>query len=123
MQLSSFQDAEFVFLADSSSYFFFGFKGFLDEGKRNIRVFLAQQSIIQVFFDLFGNIMGYIHFFFLEDLLNEDKTINFYLPFDGFKTRPSFFDVNQYLLYKKRAVDFVESRNKRIENYVITEGK
>jgi len=70
------------------------------------------------FFYLFDHFIGYIHFFFLEDLIDENNKIKFYLPFDGFKTRPSFSDVNQYLLYKKRVVDFIKSRNKRIENYI-----
>jgi len=70
------------------------------------------------FFDLFDNFMGYIHFFFLDDLVNENNEINFYLPLDGFITRPSFSDVSQYLIYKNKVVEFVHSRNKRIENYV-----
>jgi len=75
------------------------------------------------FFDLFDNYMGYIHFFLLDDMIDENNNIKFYLPFDGFKTRPSFSDVNQYILYKKRVVDFIKSRNKRIENYIKSEGK
>jgi hypothetical protein len=74
------------------------------------------------FFDLFDDFLGYIHFFFLDDLINENSKINFYLPFDGFKSRPSFSDVNQYLLYKERVVGFIKSRNKRIENYFKSEG-
>lgn len=70
------------------------------------------------FFDLFDDFMGYIHFFLLEDLINENNSIKFYLPVDGFKTRPSFSDVNQYLLYKEKVVAFIHARNKRIEDYV-----
>ena len=70
------------------------------------------------FFDLFDDFLGYIHFFLLDDLITENKMIDFYLPFDGFRTRPTFTDVNQYLLYKNRVVGFINSRNKRIENYV-----
>ena len=72
------------------------------------------------FFDLFDDFMGYIHFFLLDDLIIDNKTIDFYLPFDGFRTRPLFLDVNQYLLYKNRVIGFVNSRNKRIENYLNT---
>ncbi len=74
------------------------------------------------FFYLFDDFMGYIHFFFLDDLANENNKIKFYLPFDDFKTRPSFSDVSQYLLYKKRVVGFITLRNKRIENYIKSEG-
>lgn len=75
----------------------------------------------EIFFDLFDDFMGYIHFFFLDNLIDENKKIKFYLPFDSFTTRPSFSDVNQYLLYKNRVVGFIESRNKRIENYIKSE--
>jgi hypothetical protein len=70
------------------------------------------------FFDLFGDFMGYIHFFLLDDLIDENNNIKFYLPFDDFKTHPTFFDVSQYLLYKERVINFIKSRNNRIENYI-----
>jgi len=70
------------------------------------------------FFDLFDNFIGYIHFFLLDDLIDENNKIKFYLPFDGFKTRPTFSDISQYLLYKKEVINFIKSRNKRIENYI-----
>jgi hypothetical protein len=75
------------------------------------------------FFALFDNFNGYIHFFLLDDLIDENNGIKFYLPFDGFKTLPSFSGVDQYLLYKKRVIDFITSRNLRIESYVKSEGK
>lgn len=70
------------------------------------------------FFDLFDNFIGYIHFFLLDDLIDENNEITFYLPYDGFKTRPSFSDVDQYLFYKKGVIDFIKLRNKRIANYI-----
>jgi hypothetical protein len=70
------------------------------------------------FFNLFDDFMGYIHFFLLNDLIDENNKIKFYLPFDGFKTRPTFSDISQYLLYKKGVINFIKSRNKRIENYI-----
>jgi hypothetical protein len=75
------------------------------------------------FFDLFDDFMGYIHFFFLDDLIDENNKVKFYLPFDGFKTRPSFSDVDQYLLYKKRVVGFIKSRSNRIGDYLKSEEK
>lgn len=80
-------------------------------------------SRYEFFFDLFDDFLGYIHFFFLEDLIYENNRIRFYLPFDDFKTRPSFSDINQYLLYKKRVVDYIESRNKRIESFMKSKEK
>ena len=70
------------------------------------------------FFDLFEDFMGYIHFFFLDDLINENNMIKFYLPFDDFKTRPTFSDISQYRKYKQGVINFIKSRNKRIENYI-----
>ncbi|MEM5792431.1 MAG: hypothetical protein QXM68_02865 [Candidatus Aenigmatarchaeota archaeon] len=70
------------------------------------------------FFDLFENFIGYVKFFLLEDLIDDKNKIKFFLPFDNFKTRPKFSNINEYLLYKKRVMEFIRSRNKRIENYV-----
>jgi len=70
------------------------------------------------FFDLFDNFIGYIQFFLLDDMLDEKKNIKFYLPFDNFKTSPTFSDINEYQLYKNRVITFINSRNKRIDNYI-----
>ena len=69
------------------------------------------------FFDLFENFKGYIDFFLLNDLVDESENIRFYLPFDNFKTKPTFTDVDEYLIYKKKVTDFINARNKRIENF------
>jgi hypothetical protein len=73
------------------------------------------------FFDLFENFKGYIDFFLLNDLVDENQNIKFYLPFDNFKSRPTFSRVEDYLTYKNGVVNFVQSRNKRIENYIRNE--
>lgn len=90
-----------------------------------IRLFYAgQQSPLyntfkryEDFFDLFDNFKGYIDFFLLNDLVDENENIKFYLPFDNFKTRPIFANVEEYLIYKKGVVDFINARNKRIDNF------
>jgi hypothetical protein len=69
------------------------------------------------FFDLFEDFSGYIHFFLLEDLINGNNKIKFYLPFDDFRTRPTFSNIDEYLLYKNGVMNFIRSRSKRIENY------
>jgi len=69
------------------------------------------------FFDLFKNFKGYINFFLLNDLVDENENIRFYLPFDNFKTKPTFANVDEYLVYKKRVMDFIKARNKRIDDY------
>jgi hypothetical protein len=88
-----------------------------------IRLFyLGQQSPLydtflryKNFFDLFDNFNGYINFFLLDDLIDENENIKFYLPFDNFKTKPTFSDIDEYLTYKNGVTNFIKSRNKRIE--------
>ncbi len=53
------------------------------------------------FFDLFGSFKGYIDFFLLNDLVDDNDNIKFYLSFDNFKTKPKFSDIDEYLIYKK----------------------
>ena len=66
------------------------------------------------YFDLFQDFNGYVHFFLLEDLVDENGNVRFYLPFDGFATPPVFRDVDDYLEYKHHVMKFIRSRNKRI---------
>lgn len=70
------------------------------------------------FFDLFENFKGYINYFLLNDLVDESGNIRFYLPFDNFETKPTFTDVDEYLVYKKGVMTFIKARNERIEKYV-----
>jgi hypothetical protein len=69
------------------------------------------------FFDLFDNFIGYVNFFLLGDLLDDNQEVKFYLPFDDFKTPPKLSDTDDYLLYKKGVMNFIRQRNKRVENY------
>ncbi len=90
-----------------------------------IRLFyLKQQSPLfdtflryKKFFDLFENFNGYIKFFLFDDLIDKNGNVKFYLPFDNFKTKPMFSDVNDYLIYKERVINFVMLRNKRIREF------
>ncbi len=69
------------------------------------------------FFDLFENFTNYVDFFLLNDLVDEKGNIKFYLPFDHFKSKPTFQNVDDYLKYKNGVMDFIKARNKRIETY------
>jgi len=90
-----------------------------------IRLFyLGQQSPLydtllryKNFFDLFESFIGYIKFFLLDDLVDENQKVKFYLPFDDFKSKPTFSDIDEYLMYKKGVMDFIKSRNNRIDIY------
>lgn len=70
------------------------------------------------FFDLFNEFTDFVHFFLLDDLLNEKQEIKFYLPFDNFNSPPEFSGINDYLIYKKGVMNFIKQRNERINKYV-----
>lgn len=70
------------------------------------------------FFDLFENFKGYIDFFLLNDLVDKNQKIKFYLPFENFKSRPTFSTINDYLTYKNGVIKFINGRNERINNYM-----
>jgi hypothetical protein len=67
------------------------------------------------FFDLFTDFQGYIEFFLLDDLIDENRNVKFYLPFDNFSSRPLFSCIDDYLTYKESVTAFIESRNERIK--------
>jgi hypothetical protein len=68
------------------------------------------------FFDLFRDFRGYVDFFLLQDLVTENYTeINFYLPFDNFISAPNFRNVDDYLFYQKKVIDFINKRNNKID--------
>lgn len=70
------------------------------------------------FFQLFESFNGYVQFFLLEDLVDENQNVQFYLPFNGFKSRPTFSSVEEYLSYKRGVMNFIRLRSERIANYI-----
>ena len=66
---------------------------------------------------MFTDFTGYVHFFLLDDLIDENRTVKFYLPFDNFNAPPAFADVDEYLVYKKGVMNFIRQRNERINRY------
>ena len=70
------------------------------------------------FFKLFGTFENYVNFFLLDDLLDDKQQVKFYLPFDDFKTKPKFRDVDDYLIYKNKVTKFIQQRNDRINKYI-----
>jgi len=77
-------------------------------------------SLYSEFFRLFENFEGYVQFFLLQDLVNEDCTeVKFFLPHDSsFKGSPRPDSVDSYMQYKKNTIDFVKARNRRIQSWV-----
>ena len=67
------------------------------------------------FFGLFGDFAGYVDFFHLQDLVNEvTLTIKFSIPFEDFTASPLPETLDAYLMYRQHAIEFIESRNRRI---------
>jgi hypothetical protein len=71
------------------------------------------------FFRLFGDFAGYVDFFHLQDLVDEvTSTVKFFTPFEAFTASPLPGTRDAYIEYRHRAVEFIESRNRRIAAYV-----
>jgi hypothetical protein len=67
------------------------------------------------FFSLFDDFVGYVDFFLLQDLVYDKFAVSFFLPFDDFHLPSVPGDVAAYLEYRRRSVDFVSARNRRIQ--------
>jgi hypothetical protein len=68
------------------------------------------------FFELFETFAGYVDFFMLDDLLENDRTrIRFFLPFDGdFQPYPLPSSIEEYWRFRDETVRFVKRRNELI---------
>jgi hypothetical protein len=67
------------------------------------------------FFGLFRDFAGYVDFFHLQDLVDEaTSTVRFLTPFEDFTAPPLPGTLDAYLWYRKHAIEFIESRNRRI---------
>jgi hypothetical protein len=70
------------------------------------------------FFALFESFSGYVDFFLLQDLVTDDcSAVTFFMPFDDFKTSVPKDDVT-YREYRRRSIEFIEARNRRIDRHV-----
>ena len=70
------------------------------------------------FFKLFDNFKGYINYFLLQDLVEEDfLKIKFWHPFVSFDNSPLRSNLNEYYSFKENVIKFVTSRNERINKF------
>jgi hypothetical protein len=75
------------------------------------------------FFRLFKDFSGYVAFFLLQDLVDENsKAVKFHLPFEDFGTPALPRNVSEYRRYKDNVLRFVDARNQRIEKAFICPG-
>lgn len=67
------------------------------------------------FFKLFKDFEGYTEFFLLQDLVAEDySAVKFFMPFEDFMKSPLPRNIESYREYQGLALEFVNSRNRRI---------
>lgn len=75
------------------------------------------------FFALFEDFRGYVDFFLLQDLVDDDgSAVRFFLPFDDFMTPSVPTSVDAYRDYAARSVEFIQARNRRIDRWVLSAG-
>lgn len=93
------------------------------------RHYLGETSPLQAplaryssFFELFESFEGYVDFFLLDDLVMDSK-VKFFLPFSGeFGTKPLPQTKAEYLEYMRNSMEFVVSRNKRVNKWAASLG-
>lgn len=69
----------------------------------------------RAFFSLFENFEGYVKFFLLDDLIDSNENVKFYMPFDNFQSAPELKSIDDYMRYKEGVSAFVNARNRRIK--------
>jgi hypothetical protein len=76
------------------------------------------------YFRLFQNFRGFVEFFLLEDIVQDDfSAVKIFTPFDDFKTSPIPSTMKAYIDYKELAIKFIKARNYRIYKYSLTMDK
>jgi hypothetical protein len=77
----------------------------------------ATLNLYEDFFELFNDFDGYVDFFLLQDLL-ENQEIKFFLPFEeGFSSTVLPNSVDEYFTFKNNTMNFVAARNLRIATW------
>lgn len=73
------------------------------------------------FFDFFVDFKGYVDFFFLQDLVNDDYTAVKFMIGDGdFSKNPLPQSAEEYLLWIDKQLEFLQKRNERIASFTKT---
>src|SRR3546814_11774715 len=66
---------------------------------------------------------GFVRFFLLEGLVNEDLTeVRFFLPFNGFEGPAMPGDVAAFRMFRRRSIRFIETRNRQIDHHMAQRG-
>ena len=71
------------------------------------------------FFDLFIDFKGFVDYFFLNDLVFDDyKHVKFLIGNGEFIKNPIPKDFDEYMTWMNKQLEFLESRNKRIKEFI-----
>lgn len=69
------------------------------------------------FFKLFVDFKGYVDFFLLQDCVDDDYNVKFWLETPLFVNMPMPKDLDEYKKWIHSQLDFVDKRGKRIKEY------
>lgn len=73
------------------------------------------------FFELFVDFKGYVEFFFLQDLVDENyENVRLWHNTEFFVKNPIPHTISDYLSFIQNELEFVGQRNKRVRNYIQT---
>jgi hypothetical protein len=68
------------------------------------------------FFAIFGDFMGYVDFFLLQDLVSEDyREVRFFTPWSDFSTPALPRTLEEYRAYRAATLAFLDARIQRID--------
>ena len=71
----------------------------------------------KTFFDLFVDFKGYVDFFLLQDCVDDDYNVKFWLKTPLFISDPMPESLSSYLAWIDAEMDFLSRRQKRIQDY------
>jgi hypothetical protein len=68
------------------------------------------------FFAAFDDFRSYVDFWLVQDMVTDDySAVRFFMPFDEFRTPSIPQDLDTYREYRRRSIEFIKARNRRIE--------
>lgn len=66
------------------------------------------------YFELFVDFKGYVDFFLLQDLVDSEYFVRYFLPFDGFKRNRAPANADEYRALKEATAAFIQARGQRM---------
>jgi hypothetical protein len=69
------------------------------------------------FFALFEDFRVYVNFWLLQDLVDDNySAVRYLMPFDKSKPPAEPQDLDAYREYRRLSIEFIQARNRRIDN-------